>query len=371
MNALGQLPDTTSIHSGQTSTNIYMADENGAEETSKFQRINVYNRFLPYGSVCPKDADTFLSHLMSRFKNCLSGYKDDGGGGKDRQRKLDCLEISKWLMDFHKYVILYGLRITKDQHIYLIEALFELLKIPNLEPITIEKICKVLIILLKKKYLLNREDLTLDWLCLYELYHYWEDSSLAVRGLVRGHDEMKAQIKSLIKYSRSYFSLEATQQMLDKWRPMFCPFDRAFFTALKLLSLFLPTSQNIPPEHGYKLWFDEFFRIWRTFGNGPTWEVDMFNLWSRLALHNVGRIEWKDHVEPLFTRIMAGFGLPVTYANSNVKIMGMSSSNASTGVIAAARWIVSALSGGGKAATGIKIDKQITTHKHLFFSKLL
>ena len=319
--------------------------ENG-DKTSKYQRINVYNRFLPYASTCDKDADTFIGHLISRFKVCLSGSEKDGN------RKLDCLEISKWLMDFHKYVILFGLRVTKEDHIFLIEALFELIRIPNLEPITLEKICKVLVILLKKKYLLSREDLTLDWIPLYELYHYWEDSSFAVRGLVRGHDELKAQIKSLIKYSRSYFSYEATQQMLDKWRPMFCPFDRAFFTAFRYLSLFLPTTQNIPPEHGYKLWFDEFFRIWKTFGNGPTWEVDMFNLWSRLALHNVGRIDWENYIEPLFVRIMAGFGLPVTYANSNVKVMGMSSSSSSTSIIAAARWIVSALSGGGKSATG-------------------
>ena len=343
------------INSAQVSSPIPM-EQNNAESPSKFQRVNVYNRFLPYASTCQKDADIFISHLLSRIKTCLRGNTDDGGGS-DNKRNLDCMEISKWLMDFHKYVILYGLRVTKEEHIFLIEALFELVKIRNLEPITIEKTCKVLVILLKKKYLLNREDLTLDWLPLYDLYHYWEDSSLAVRGLVRGHDELKSQIKSLIKYSRSYFSLEATQQMLDKWRPMFCPFDRAFFTAFKYLSLFLPTSQNIPPNHGYKLWFDEFFRIWRTFGNGPTWEVDMFNLWSRLALHNVGRIEWKDHVEPFFTRIMAGFGLPVTYANSNVKVMGMTSSNASTSIISAARWIVSSLSGGGKAATGTFIQK--------------
>ena len=116
----------------------------------------------------------------------------------------------------------------------------------------------MLVILLKKKYLLSREDLTLDWIPLYELYHYWEDSSFAVRGLVRGHDELKSQIKSLIQYSRSYFSNEATQQMLDRWRPMFCPLDRAFFTAFRYLSLFLPTTQKIPPDHGYKLWFDEF-----------------------------------------------------------------------------------------------------------------
>ena len=334
---------TKSIHSELVHQALTMESK---DKTTKFQRINVYNRFLPYASTCDRDADTFIGHLISRFKFCLGGSETDGN------RKLDCLEISKWLMDFHKYVILFGLRVTKEDHIFLIEALFELIKIPNLDPITLEKICKVLVILLKKKYLLSREDLTLDWIPLYELYHYWEDSSFAVRGLVRGHDELKSQIKSLIKYSRSYFSNEATQQMLDRWRPMFCPLDRAFFTAFRYLSLFLPTTQNIPPEHGYKLWFDEFLRIWKTFGNGPTWEVDMFNLWSRLALHNVGRIDWENYIEPLFVRLMAGFDLPVTYANSNVKVMGISSCSSSTNIDAAARWIVSALSGGGKSATG-------------------
>ena len=78
----------------------------------------------------------------------------------------------------------------------------------------------------------------------------------------------------------------------------------------------------------------------------------MFNLWSRLALHNVGRIDWENYIEPLFVRIMAGFDLPVTYANSHVKVMGISSCSSSTNIDAAARWIVSALSGGGKSATG-------------------
>ena len=318
--------------------------------TSQFQRCNVYNRFLPYADTCRADADNYLRHLLQRFKYHLGGNTDDKGGGIGS--KLDCLEVSKWLMDFHKYVILYGLRLTKSDHIYLVKCLFKFINIKHLLPITLEKACKVLVILLKKKYLLTREDVEADWIALYDIYHYWEDSSHAVRGLVRGHDELKAQIKSVIKYSRSFFSLNATQQMLDKWKPMFCPFDRAFFTAFKYLSLFLPTSLGIPPEFGYELWFDEVFCIWRTFSNGATWEMDLFSLWSRLALHNVGRIDWTAHVEPFFTRIMAGFGLPVTYANSNVKVMGLALSNVSSCLISAARWIVSALSGGGKSATG-------------------
>ena len=35
----------------------------------------------------------------------------------------------------------------------------------------------------------------------------------------------------------------------------------------------------------------------------PNWEVELFRLYSRLALHNVGRIDWQPHLEIIFTRL--------------------------------------------------------------------
>jgi hypothetical protein len=60
----------------------------------------------------------------------------------------------------------------------------------------------VLHALLKKKYLLSRSDLVLEWEPLFQLYWFWEDSSLALRGLLKPSNGFKAQIKSAIKVSR-------------------------------------------------------------------------------------------------------------------------------------------------------------------------
>ena len=38
-----------------------------------------------------------------------------------------------------------------------------------------------------------------------------------------------------------YFSVESTQEMLDEWRPLLCPFDMKMSEGLFYLELFLPT----------------------------------------------------------------------------------------------------------------------------------
>jgi hypothetical protein len=57
----------------------------------------------------------------------------------------------------------------------------------------------VLHALLKKKFLLTRKDLVLEWEPLFHLYWFWEDSSLALRGLLKPSQGFKSQIKSAIK----------------------------------------------------------------------------------------------------------------------------------------------------------------------------
>ena len=68
---------------------------------SKFQRVNVYNRFLPYASTCDKDADTFMGHLIFRFKTCLSGSKNDGGGGKNGGGRYEIQETDTNTVKHH------------------------------------------------------------------------------------------------------------------------------------------------------------------------------------------------------------------------------------------------------------------------------
>ena len=192
---------------------------------------------------------------------------------------------------------------------------------------------------------------------MFKTLHKYEDSSDAARGMIKSQSGLKATLRSVVKFTRSFYSHESTQEMLDEWRPMMCPFDRAMVQAMKYLSLFLPTTSSIPAEKGWKLWFDEFMTLWSSFTNSPSWETELFTLYTRLAFHNTGRINWTPYVEQFFTKFMVAFCLPVTYGQSGVKIkFGLSESGSFPFI---SRWIVSALGGPEGQLVQKHLDKML------------
>ena len=80
--------------------------------------------------------------------------------------------------------------------------------------------------MLKKKWLLSRSDLTLPWRPLFDLVYLYEESSAAVRAMVKVSPNVKAQLKEVIKFARAYFHEDATAEMLKEWMPLLCPVDR-------------------------------------------------------------------------------------------------------------------------------------------------
>lgn len=193
---------------------------------NRFQRINPYNRFLPFAEDVDADADKYLAEIKSNLSRTIHDNRVSHSAGQADS-------TVKWIVNLHKYVILYGLRFTKEDHVFFIKVIFELLLLPNVSVVVLDKFAKVLVALLKKKYLLSRDDLELPWRPLYDLYFYWEESSGSQRGMVKPCPGFKTQIRMVIKYSRTYFSVNATEEMLKEWRPMLCPFDRAVNTAMK------------------------------------------------------------------------------------------------------------------------------------------
>jgi len=63
-------------------------------------------------------------------------------------------------------------------------------------------------------------------------------------------DQKNIELGSLIF---RYFSEDSTQEMLDEWRPLMCPYDVTFSKAMFYFSLFLPTTLS-PDKHnkGFK-----------------------------------------------------------------------------------------------------------------------
>ena len=126
-------------------------------------------------------------------------------------------------------------------------------------------------------------------------------------------------LKSLIRCCRTYFADTATQEMLDEWRPLMCPFDVTMGKAMCYFEMFLPTFDCFDKrEKTYQLWFNEFMSFWSTCSNGPPWEPNVFSLYARLADHNIGRIDWEPYIPAFFTRIQKSFNLPVRYKKISV-----------------------------------------------------
>lgn len=122
----------------------------------KFQRTNPYNKFLPYSSDLEQDADKYLDEIKLNFKAILS------------KSKLVMTNLDKWMTNLQKYIALYGLRFSLEDHVWFIKAAYALVVTSNVDPLSLEKFCKILISLVKKKYLLVGSDLILDWRPLYE-----------------------------------------------------------------------------------------------------------------------------------------------------------------------------------------------------------
>ena len=103
--------------------------------------------------------------------------------------------------------------------------------------------------------------------------------------------EIEHSLFYCVRSCRPYFSVTATQEILDQFRPYLCPFDSAFSDTMRIFELFLPV--HLPPElHDqgfkyklnkdcyinesiffiYRLWLPEFMGIWESVYSNPGWE---------------------------------------------------------------------------------------------------
>lgn len=263
------------------------------------QKDIVYNKLLPYAEKLDKESNDILSNIK-------------GNLGRAVQLRELWPGVLFWTRKLSTYIRLYGRKFSKEDHVLFVKLLFELVTIPKLEISMLLGFARILINLLKKKELLSQDDLELPWRPLYELYEKILYSKTEHLGLNWFPNSVENVLKTLVKNCRLYFPESATQEMLDEWRPLLCPFDVTMQKAIGYFELFLPTI--MPPEQhykGFKLWFDELMGLWVSVQNLPSWEGNLVNLFARLANDNIGYINWDPYIPKIFTRILRSFNLPV------------------------------------------------------------
>ncbi|XP_068183158.1 proteasome activator complex subunit 4A [Antennarius striatus] len=298
------------------------------------QKDIVYNKLLPYTDRLDDESNDILKKIKGNLSRAVQLREMWPG-------------VLFWTRKLSTYMRLYGRKFSKEDHVLFIKLLYELLVIPRLEISKMQGLARLLINLLKKRELLSRDDLELNWRPLYELYDSIVFSKTEHLGLNWFPESAESVLKTLVKSCRPYFSESATQEMLDEWRPLLCPFDVTMQRAISYLELFLPTT--LPPElhhKGFKLWFDEFVSLWVSVQNLPSWEVHLVSLFARLANDNIGYIDWDPYIPKIFTRILRSLNLPVGTSQKMVTRYITNSYDISHVVL----WISSLLGGPSKHA---------------------
>jgi len=313
----------------------------------KPQRELSINRLLPYSDQLDNESQRLLIEIKGNL----------GRAVLLKELKPGCL---LWTHRLQKYINMFGIKFSKEDHLTFIKLVYELLTIPRLEPFLVYRFATCLTLLLKKKYLISREELTLEWRPLYDLCDHLLCTSNATIGMYRYSSKVENSLAELLVVARLYFPVSATQEMLDMWRPQLCPFDTATMQGtVEILDSFLP-SIFLPSEPKcYELWFNEFMDLWKTCHNTQPWEPVMMNLISRLASYTIGSIDWEPHMALMYTRVMRSFSLPVLYKKMKV------SKNHKMSVTSITIWIVSTLGGGSSSQAHLtRMMKVLESYLH-------
>ncbi|KAL7303557.1 hypothetical protein TKK_0003717 [Trichogramma kaykai] len=274
------------------------------EEPTRFQRPNPFNKLLPYSDVLEVEADAMFADIKANLGRCVM----------QRDIKIGAVAWTKML---HKYIILYDMRFTKEDHIALIKLLYELTTIPNLETGLIVSFAYRLFLLLKKDHLISPDELELPWKPLYKLYWDFENLKSKLIKLDRLHPMTKSIVKAVIRLAKIYFPTSATEEILDEIKPMLSPNNHSIMVVTKTMEIFLPTC-TLPKHHSksFELWLHEFMNMWEDH-NAVTlsWSKSLTILTAKLALHNVGYINWEPYLPIMFNRLVHLSSLPISYKN--------------------------------------------------------
>ena len=79
---------------------------------------------------------------------------------------------------------MYGFKFSKEDHVMLIKLHLSVIHIPDLEPWLVNKTAGIIVSLMKRKELLDRSDLQIEWRPLYQLLQLYFYNSYEALGMI-------------------------------------------------------------------------------------------------------------------------------------------------------------------------------------------
>eukprot|EP00468_Gymnochlora_sp_CCMP2014_P014325 CAMPEP_0167769102 /NCGR_PEP_ID=MMETSP0110_2-20121227/17102_1 /TAXON_ID=629695 /ORGANISM="Gymnochlora sp., Strain CCMP2014" /LENGTH=1310 /DNA_ID=CAMNT_0007657981 /DNA_START=12 /DNA_END=3941 /DNA_ORIENTATION=+ len=176
--------------------------------------------------------------------------------------------------------------------------------------------CVCLKKLLKKK---DIKGLELPWRPLYgtvNAHISLADSKFLVNTMRASMEDLKKARKEfyqVIKKCRFYFPKSATKEILDTMLPRMEPFTEEFHKYQALLCLFLPV------KHGAELikrWLPRLFKISLWASRSSSMSI-WFDLWSRVAKHNIGKVDLSPILAEVFALYTQSLNLNLNLGSGN------------------------------------------------------
>lgn len=272
-------------------------DEMMEEGDLVFQKTIWTLQKLPYAAEIETQADEHFRVIKAGFAHSVL-LKDIRRG------------MLHYCTELEKYISLHSYRFTKEDHIALLRLLMPFVKKGEIYR-DVRVILRTMTSLLKKRDCLTRKDVTFNWRPVYELYEEVAYGNLEEDGVFLMPEGFKEDISKFIRVAREFWPLEATQELLDEFRPYLCPWDEAMLKGMKMLQMFLPTvmTREEHAEFGAGLWFEEVWHHFLSIQSNSLVEPYQVHLFTRVSRDCPGLIDWSGKLNLMFSKLMRSLRL--------------------------------------------------------------
>ncbi|KAL3994456.1 hypothetical protein ACH3XW_21805 [Acanthocheilonema viteae] len=306
---------------------VYTSAKGYLRDKSRFQHTRREYSYLPYYENINQNASFWLEQIKAGLAASTLPYASDSG-------------ISFWMNQLSQYLNHFYHRFSKADHIKLIKFIYNVILEPDYDRRLIHKACSLIKTLINDE-IIKRNDLTLPWRPIYDLY-------IEVAYQRNSKNLEKSNIRSAVLSVKELFPLSATKEILDEIRQFIDVWnDYAMAKFVRLFSAFVPLKMS-NEEHdlyGAGLWYDEMWYFYNFVEMNSSWETRIQRIFSAISEYCPGYIDWSSKHTIIFSKLLRTLNLSVRYnrvAVGDGTGMGSESSGA--------EWIIWMLGGVNESA---------------------
>uniref|UniRef100_A0A0K0E7E6 MAM domain-containing protein n=1 Tax=Strongyloides stercoralis TaxID=6248 RepID=A0A0K0E7E6_STRER len=288
-----------------------------------------------------------ISHLPYKdeiIPNSEENLKKITNGLLEAVAKKDLYDgLSFYLVQLQRYIQLYEIQMTKNDHIMILRILYTLMMERKLHVDIFNGVTYLIYIILPYPLKITRDDVDfVNWKELYEFYKYVSNEKDR-EGRFYLTTKSLTQLQKTIVKLKNLFPLTATKEILNEVRTLFYPFDSTMESAIKLLSLFLPLKMTYQ-EHssfGASLWFEEVWKWYTLADHNLPWDPLCVEMFASLAKNCCGYGEWRSKYDIILSKSLRNFD--ISFGNN--REISLTDDNSNTSQKLLATWFVYMLGG--------------------------